>query len=76
MKSFQNQDMPDIIPMILKEKIKEIRLEKHNGSTFGPWLTLKDPSGDAQMKKIYTQNVPISFPLSLKKNIKNLTQKT
>ena len=49
MKFFQTQNVLDI-HMILKEKIKEIRTKKHKGNPFGPWVTLKDPPGEAQMK--------------------------
>ena len=42
--------------MILKEKIKKIRTKKHKGNPFGPWVTLKDPLGEAKMK-YQTQNV-------------------
>ena len=43
MNFFQAQNVPDIIPMLLKEKHKDIQLKEHKGNTFRPFVTLKDP---------------------------------
>ena len=69
LKIFQTQNVPDIIPMILKEKNKEIRPEKHEGNTFYPWVILQDPLGEAQMKIFQTQTVPDIIPMILKEKI-------
>ena len=70
MKTCITQNVPDIIPMILKYKFKEIRLEKHKRSTFGPWVTLKDPPWDAQMKSFQNQNMPDIIRMILKEKLK------
>ena len=41
MKLFQTQNVPDIIPMILKDEYKKFE-QKHEGNQFCPWVTLKD----------------------------------
>ena len=50
MKTFQTQNVPDIIPMSQEKKYKEIRTKKHKAKPFCPWVTLKDPPWEVQMK--------------------------
>ena len=58
--------------MILIEKIKEIRTKKHKGNPFGPWVTLKDPPGEAQINFFQTQNVLDIIHVILKEKIKEI----
>ena len=66
MEILQTINVPDIMSMILKDKFKEIQLEKYNGSTFCPWVTLNDPPREAKMKNFQTQNVANIIQMILK----------
>ena len=66
--------MPDIIQIILK-KILRNTTPKHNGNTFCPCLTLRDPPGEAQVKLFHTQNVPDIIRMIQKENYKEIRSK-
>ena len=64
-KTFNTQNEPDIIPIVLQWNIKEISTKKHKGNTICPRVTLKDPPGEAQMKTNLTHIVAYIIPMLL-----------
>ena len=64
MKIFQNQNVPDIIPMMLTEKYKRIQPEKMK-TQFAPGWHSKTPLGEAQMNFFPNENVPDIIPMIL-----------
>ena len=55
-----------------KIKIKEIQPKEHKGNTFCPWVTLKDPTGEAHLKMFQTLNVPDIIPRILKEKYQEI----